>query len=174
MGPHRRDSVYAGDWILDLLGTTMVVGSGLTVVAGSAILFALVHAAGGAGGLARFRSFPPPGVTGHADEVRERLRHRYMARVRRLNELAAARAVVAFTIEPGDARIAVAVRGPEAELSASTIEARSSIPIAKLPPLNESLRRSLTTRRAKLTERPPAPRRTRARKARRTRVKTSR
>jgi len=143
--------VYAGDWIINLLGATMVVGSGLTVVGGTAILFALLRTASGFEGLARARSFPPPGVVDHAEEVRGRIRTRYMLRARSLSNPAAS-SYVAFEIEAAD---------PIALLIADG----ATMPITKLPPLNESLRRGLAAR-APLTTPPvrptPAARPTRA------------
>lgn len=150
-----------GDWILNLLGATMVVGSGVMVVGGSAILFALVRVAGGAGGLATARTFPPPGVVGHAEEVRNRIRSRYMLRALRPSPLddPAAQTYAAFEVEAAD---------PIAVLIADA----ATMPITKLPPLNESLRRALAARAARDAE--PAERTAprRRRRARRKRTAT--
>lgn len=133
--------MYAGDWILNLLGVTVVVGSGLTVVGGSAILFAVLRTARGAGGLAGARSFPPPGIADHADEVRGRMRSRYMLRARPLANPATS-SYVTFEVEVAD---------PIAVLIANG----ATMPITKLPPINESLRRGLAARAARPT--PVAP-----------------
>ena len=53
--------MYAGNWGLGLLGTTMWVGGVLSIGGATAILFALLHTAIASGGLARARSFRPPG-----------------------------------------------------------------------------------------------------------------
>lgn len=138
--------MYAGDWLLDLLGATMLVGSALMVVGGSAILLALLHAASGAGGLAGWRRIPPSGVAGHADAVRDRLRSRYMARAQRFDDLAARRAIAALEIEPVDYRRPVRNREPLADPMATLIAERATMPIVELPPLNESLRLRLAAR----------------------------
>jgi hypothetical protein len=144
----RRVIVYPGDWIPTLLGATVVVGSGMMVVGGSAILFALLHAARGVDGLARARSLPP-GIADHAEEVRARIRSRYMLRARPLSDIAAP-IYMAFEIETAD---------PIAIPIAALIADAATMPITKLPPLNESLRRGLAARapRAPHATRAPLP-----------------
>jgi hypothetical protein len=124
--------VYAGDWILDLLGATMVVGSGMMLLGGSALVFALMRVASSGDGLARARSFPSPGVANHAEEVRGRIRSRYMQRAGLIPDAAASK-YVAFEIEAADPIAVLIAQG-------------ATTPITKLPPLNESLRRGLAAR----------------------------
>jgi hypothetical protein len=145
--------------MLNLLGATMVVGSGVVVVGGSAILFALVRVAGGAGGLARAGSFPPPGVAGHAAEVRNRMRSRYMLRGLRPDPLGDPATSIYTTFEVG-----------AADSIAVLIADSATMPITKLPRLNESLRRGLAARAPRDTE--PAEQATprRRRRARRQRM----
>ena len=148
--------MYAGDWIFSLLGTTMWVGGVLGLGGAGAILFALLHAAIGAGGLARARSFPPAGVMDHAEEVRARMRSRYMARAWRSSE---ALARPAFDVVKADAEADVAaeaaeadlarpfdIPGPVAEPIAMLIAQGAEMSVTRLPPLNESLRRRLAMR----------------------------
>jgi hypothetical protein len=159
--------MFAGDWIFNVLGTTMWVGGVLSLGGAGAILFAVLHAAMGAGGVARARSIPPYGVVSRAAEVRARMRSRYMARAWRANG-AAGPAFDRTLANDGIGvfrpfRIRESITQPIAVLISQGAESS----ITRLPPLNESLRRRLATRVAKPADAPtPAPPR-RARKARR-------
>ena len=139
--------MYAGDWIFSILGTTMWVGGVLTIGGAGVILFALLHAALGAGGLARARSFPPSGVIDHAEEVRARMRSRYMARAWRAGGEPARPEFDRTLANDGIGvfrpfRITEPVTQPIAVLISQGAESS----ITRLPPLNESLRRRLATR----------------------------
>jgi hypothetical protein len=135
--------VFAGDWIVDLLGAGMVVGSGMVLVGGSAVLFALVRVASGAGGLAMADKVPTYGVTAHAEEVRGRIRTHYMHRAHPF----------AHPTASADARFQAEADDPVAIL----VAAAATMPITKLPPLNESLRRGLAARAARTVRPTPAP-----------------
>lgn len=159
--------VYAGDWILSLLGTTMWVGGLVALGGAGAIMLAVLRVALGAGGLAGARTIPPFGVSSHAEEVRGRLRARYLAR--------AVRAGVPFTLEAADlsatVRAAASANRPHPARIADPISVlvaeRAAIAITRLPPLNESLSRGLSSR---VTARASAsPRRDRRRQRKRTR-----
>jgi hypothetical protein len=160
--------MYAGDWIFSLLGTTMWVGGVLSLGGAGAILFALLHAAMGAGGLARARTFPPSGVVDHAEEVRARMRSRYMARAWRSSGAFAGPAFKPGLAEDG-AGVALPFRLPEpvAEPIAILIAQGADLSINRLPPLNESLRRRLAARVTKPAEAPVRAPARRSRKARR-------
>jgi hypothetical protein len=132
-GRGRRNDVYPGDTFATLLGATMWVAGILTLGSASAILFALLRTATGAGGLASTRLIPPVGVGYHAEEVRARIRMRYMARA------AALYPALSFE-EPAGARVPSEVR------ITVLVAERAAMPITKLPPLNESLQRGLAVR----------------------------
>jgi hypothetical protein len=125
--------VYPGDTIATLLGTTMWVAGILTLGSASAILFALLRTATGAGGLASTRLIPPVGVGYHAEEVRARIRMRYMARA------------AALYSAPSVEELA-GTEGPSEMPITVLVAERAAMPITKLPPLNESLRRGLAAR----------------------------
>jgi hypothetical protein len=122
--------VYPGDTFATLLGATMWVAGILTLGSVSAVLFALLRTATGAGGLASTRLIPPVGVGYHAEEVRARIRMRYMARAAALHPVE----------EPADAEV------PSEVPITVLVAERAAMPITKLPPLNESLRRGLAVR----------------------------
>jgi hypothetical protein len=161
--------MFAGDWIFNLLGTTMWVGGVLSLGGAGAILFAVLHAAMGAGGVARTRSIPPYGVVSHAAEVRARMRSRYMARAWRAN--GAAGPAFDRTLANDGIGVFRPFTKPVMQPIAILISQGAESSITRLPPLNESLRRRLATRVLKPADTviPAPPRRTR--KARR---KTSR
>lgn len=160
--------MFAGDWIFNLLGTTMWVGGVLSLGGAGAILFAVLHAAFGAGGVARTRSIPPYGVVSHAAEVRARMRSRYMARAWRANGDVAGPAFDRTLANDG-----IGVfrpfrnREPITQPIAVLISQGADSSITRLPPLNESLRRRLATRVAKPADAPTPARARRARKAQR-------
>jgi hypothetical protein len=139
--------MYAGDWILSVLGTTMWVGGIVSVGGATAILFALLQVAMSASGLARARSFPPTGVVDHAAEVRARMRSRYMARTWRAGDEMGRPAFDRTLANDG---IGVfrpfRIREPATEPVAVMISQGAELSITRLPPLNESLRRRLATR----------------------------
>jgi hypothetical protein len=167
--------MYAGDWILSVLGTTMWVGGILSVGAAAAILFALLQVAMSASGLARARSFPPTGVVDHAAEVRARMRSRYMARTWRASGETGRPAFDRTLANDG---IGVfrpfRIREPGAQPIAAMITQGAELSITRLPPLNESLRRRLATRvPAAIAVAPEAPAR-RARKKPRQKARRSR
>ncbi len=122
--------MYPGDTFATLLGATMWVAGILTLGSASAILFALLRTATGAGGLASTRLIPPVGVGYHAEEVRARIRMRYMARAAALHPVE----------EPAG------TKGPPEVPITVLVAERAAMPITKLPPLNESLRRGLAVR----------------------------
>jgi hypothetical protein len=158
--------MYAGDWILSVLGTTMWIGGVLSVGGATAILFALLHVAMSAGGLARARSFPPAGVVAHAAEVRARMRSRYMARAWRASgELGPADDRTLANDGIGVFR-PIRLREPVTQPIAVLIAEGAESSITRLPPLNESLRRRLATRVTQPADSPERPAR-RLRKARR-------
>lgn len=139
--------MYAGDWIFSVLGITMWVGGILSVGGATAVLFALLHVAMSAGGLARARSFPPTGVVDHAAEVRARMRSRYMARTLRVSDEIGRPAFDRTLANDGIGvfrPLSMRERGllPVAALVTQGAE----LSITRLPPLNESLRRRLATR----------------------------
>jgi hypothetical protein len=150
--------VNGGDSILSLLGTTMWVGG--IVMAGSfgAILLAVVRLVTGMG-LASTRIIPPAGVGERAEAVRARLRMRYMVRAARLGDS------VLLQNEPEPDAVAPFW---EPEPIAVIAAQRAAMPITSLPPLNESLRRGLASRKPVATAKRRAPRR---RKLRRNRVR---
>jgi hypothetical protein len=146
----------------------MWVGGVLSVGGAGVILFALLHAALGASGLARARSFPPSGVIVHAEEVRARMRSRYMARAWRTSGALARPPFDRTLANDGIGvfrryRIAEPVTQPIAVLIAQGAEGS----ITRLPPLNESLRRRLATRVPDVPPEAPARPARRPRKARR-------
>lgn len=165
--------MYAGDWIFNLLGTTMWVGGALSLGGAGVILFALLHAALGAGGLASMRGIPSSGVVLHAEEVRARMRSRYMARTWRYAEVMAR---PAFDLGDAETEADVArpfpVSEPALEPIAVLIARRGEMSITRLPPLNESLSRRLATRAVQPAER--APDRTPKRRPRKARRKATR
>jgi hypothetical protein len=171
LGAGRRADMYAGDWIFNLLGTTMWVGGLLSLGGAGAILLALLNAAMGAGGLAGARGIPPSGVVLHAEEVRARMRSRYMARAWRASEAFARPAFdPGVGEEEADAARPFSVPEPTTEPIAVLIARGGEMSITRLPPLNESLRRRLATRVAERPTPPPAkPPRKARRKAKRTR-----
>jgi hypothetical protein len=163
--------MYAGDWIFGLLGTTMWVGGILSLGGAGAILIALLHAAMGAGGLARTRSFPPTGVINHAEEVRARMRSRYMARAWRSSETLT-RPAFAFPAAQDEADPVKPSHVPEPDFEpiAVLIAQGGEMSITRLPPINESLRRRLATRvaepQARAATRPPRKARRKAKRSR--------
>ncbi|HEX9635160.1 MAG TPA: hypothetical protein VGB34_06740 [Candidatus Limnocylindria bacterium] len=165
--------MYAGDWILGLLGTTMWVGGVLSIGGAGAILFAVLHAAMGAGGVARARSIPPYGVVSRAAEVRARMRSRYMAPAWRANGAAGP----AFDRTLANDGIGVfrpfPIRESITQPIAVLISQGAESSITRLPPLNESLRRRLATRVTEPSD-PPARAPRRPRKARRKASRPSR
>ena len=166
--------MYAGDWIFSLLGATMWVGGLLSIGGAGAILFALLHAAISAGGLARARSFPPSGVIGHAEEVRARMRSRYMARAWRSGVALAGPAFDRSLANDGIGVFRpIRIMGPATRPIAVLITQGAESSITRLPPLNESLRRRLATRVTEPADPPARPAR-RPRKARRRTSRSSR
>jgi hypothetical protein len=151
--------MYAGDWIFNLLGITMWVGGVLSVGGAGAILVAVLHVAMAAGGVTRAGSIPPYGVLGHAEDVRARMRSRYMARaVRSTGGLARP----AFDRTLANDGIGVfrpfRIREPFTQPIGVLVTQGAESSITRLPPLNESLRRRLATRVTKVAEAPaPAP-----------------
>ena len=140
--------MYAGDWILSVLGTTMLVGGILSVGAVTAVLFALLHIAMSADGLARARSFPPTGVIDHATQVRARMRSRYMARTWRASGEIGRPAFDRTLANDGIGvfrPLSIRERGKTQPI-AVMITQGAELSITRLPPLNESLRRRLATR----------------------------
>jgi hypothetical protein len=139
--------MYAGDWILSVLGTTMWVGGIVSVGGATAILFALLQVAMSASGLARARSFPPTGVVDHAAEVRARMRSRYMARTWRASGELGGPAFDRTLANDGIGVFRpIRIREPGAQPIAAMITRGAELSITRLPSLNESLRRRLATR----------------------------
>ena len=139
--------MYAGDWIFSILGATMWVGGVLSIGGAGVIFFAVLHAAFGADGLARVRSFPPSGVIDHAEVVRARMRARYMARAWRASG-ALSQPVFDRTLANDGIGVfrRFHIREPVTQSIAVLITQGAESSITRLPPLNESLRRRLATR----------------------------
>jgi hypothetical protein len=137
----------------------MWVGGVLSLGGAGAILFALLHAAMAAGGVARAGSIPPYGVVSHAQDVRARMRTRYMARAWRA---AGGLTRPAFDRSLANDGIGVfrpfRISEPATQPIAVLMTQGAESSITRLPPLNESLRRRLATRVAKPADVPtPAP-----------------